>query len=171
MKARNQISYDYILYSLNTEGNEDLGTEVDGELDFYGWFLTDGTNIYKFDLGQNSVNTNQIRTNKDIAVYNNYTKYPSIGVGLRNYKTSNMSTIPYSYNSTTLAYEFTIDTLNELQIFIDNGETKWLKNTKGEIFKCATSDFSYNYLDEIPDQPYEISFNWTEIGIGEEGLS
>jgi len=171
MKTRNGINYHYVLYSLDSFGNEDLGTEIDAEADFYGWFLTDGTNIYKFDLGTNNISTSSIATNKDISIYQNYTKYPTIGVGLRNYKTSRIQTIPYSYNSTSLEYEFTVNLLDELQAFIDNGNTKWLKNTKGEIFKCITSNFSYKYFDEIMQQPYEISFDWVEIGIGEEGLS
>jgi hypothetical protein len=34
----------------------------------------------------------------------------------------------------------------------------------------VTANFAYDYIDNVPDQPYEISFDWTEIGIGEEGI-
>jgi hypothetical protein len=170
MKGRNSITYSYELFSLDVNGNESLGTSTTATLDSYGWFLTDGTNIYKFDMGADGVTTGAISVNKDFYVYENYSTYPTVGFGNRNYKTGTITSIPYSYSTTTQEYTFTVNLLNELKTFITNGEIKWLKNTKGEIFKVVTANFAYDYIDNVPDQPYEISFDWTEIGIGEEGI-
>jgi hypothetical protein len=100
-------------------------------------------------------------------IYDNYTTYPTISFGNKNYRDSGIKTIPYSYNSTSFEYSFSLSLLDELRVFINNGLVKYLKNTKGEIFKIVTYGFSYKYDDNIPDQIYEVSFNWTEVGIGE----
>lgn len=164
LTPRNAVTYTYALYALDVNGNEDLGTTATGVLDFYGWFLTDGTNIYKFDIENSS---DSIKSNIDMKTYDNYTTYPTISFGNRNYRDSGIKTIPYSYNSTSFEYSFSLSLLDELRAFINNGLVKYLKNTKGEIFKIVTYGFSYNYNDNIPDQIYEVSFNWTEVGIGE----
>jgi len=162
--ARNAITYTYLLNSLDVNSNEDLGVEVTGILDFYGWFLTDGTTIYKFDAATKS---ESIKTNRAFNVFETYSQYPTVSYGNRNYRTSSLTTIPYSFNTD---FEFTYTTLEALRAFIDSETTKYLKNTKGEIIQVATTNFSYKYLDEVIEQPYEITFDWTEIGVGEAGL-
>lgn len=164
--ARNNITYNYILNSVDIKGNEDLGSETTGKLDFYGWFLTDGSNIYKFDADLQSGN---ITTNRAINVIDTYQQYPTVSFGNKNYRSGNLSTIPYSYNSTD-GYSFTYNLLEELRAFINNETTKYLKNTKGEILKVITSKFDYQYNDVTSEQIFQISFDWVEIGVGETGL-
>lgn len=168
MRARNNVSYTYALHAIDTSGNEDSGTSASAELDFYGWVLTDNTNIYKFDLENNSSNISSVT---DLTVFDNYTQYPTIGYGERNYRKGSLQTNPYTYTSSTGTYNFTISLLDTLREFINSSTTKYLKNTKGEVLKIITSEFSYKYMDKVPDQIYEISFDWIEVGIGEEGLS
>ena len=79
-------------------------------LDFYGWFLTDGSNIYKFDADLQSGN---ITTNRAINIIDTYQQYPTVSFGNKNYRSGNLSTIPYSYNSTD-GYSFTYNLLEEL---------------------------------------------------------
>lgn len=167
MTARNNINYTYALHAIDSNGNEDSGTFGTGELNFYGWCLTDGTNIYKFDMEND---TSDIDSTLDITVFDNYTQYPTVAYGERNYRKGTMKTIPYLYNSTTLSYDISLSLLNELRAFINNSTVKYIKNIKGEIIKIATSNFSYKYYDNIPNQIYEITFAWIEIGVGEEGL-
>lgn len=165
---RNNITYTYILNSIDGDGNEGLGTTFTASLDFYGWFLFDSSNIYKFDLENSS---DSINTNLDFNIYNNYTTYPTVGFGSRNYRTGKLNTIPYTYNTTSLSYEFTFDLLEEIKSFINNKTVKYIKNTKGEILKIVTSNFNYKYNEVVVNKPYTISFDWVEVGIGEAGVS
>lgn len=162
--ARNNINYTYLLTSVDEDGNEDSGVEATSILDFWGWILTDGTNIYKFDAQNKS---SIITTNRAMTVSDTYSQYPTINFGNKNYRTSNLSTVPYLYNS---EYEFTYSLLEELRAFINNETVKYLKNTKGEIIQVITSNFGYQYMDETSEQAYEISFDWVEVGVGEDGL-
>jgi hypothetical protein len=60
--------------------------------------------------------------------------------------------------------EINNELLRLVEEFISNGETKLLKNTSGDTFKVQTSDFSYQYMDTISEQPYTINFRWTQVG-------
>ena len=166
---RNNIEYSYAIYSLNSS-LESLGIEDTATVSFFGWFLTDGTNYYKFDMGWDGLSTDSIKSNKNMFLFENYTQYPVASFGIQDYKTSSITTIPYVWNDVDLTYEIDVPLLNELQTFINDGNEKWLKNTAGEIMKVITNNFSYKYLDKQQNQPYEITFEWTEVGVGEEGL-
>lgn len=164
--ARNNITYTYLLNSIDVDGNEGTGSEITAILDFYGWFLTDGTNIYKFDA---QVKSGNITTNRGITIIDTYQQYPTVSFANKNYRSGSFSTIPYSYNAVT-GYSFTYALLEELRAFIDNETIKYLKNTKGEIFQVITSKFNYEYMDESAEQIFSISFDWVEVGVGETGL-
>lgn len=168
---RNNINYTYSVYALSNYG-ESLGLQEISNVSFYGWILTDGTVSYKFDMGLNGIETNNISNNKNQYIYENYTQYPIVSFGQQNYKTSSLKTIPYTLSDTisetSLCYEINETVRQIIEDFINNDGEKWLKNTAGEIFKVVTFNFNYKYLDKIQEQPHEISFDWIEIGIGEE---
>ncbi len=168
---RNNINYTYSVYALSNYG-ESLGLEETSSVNFYGWILTDGIVSYKFDMGLNGIETNNINNNKNQHVYENYTQYPVVSFGQQNYKTSSLKTIPYflsdSISETSLCYEINETVRQTIEDFINNDNEKWLKNTAGEIFKVVTFNFNYKYLDQIQSQPHEISFDWIEVGVGEE---
>lgn len=166
---RNNIDYAYIVFSLDSDDNESLGIEGIDSVNFYGWILTDNTNTYKFDMGWDGLSTGEISSNKDSHVYENYTKYPVVSFGVRNYRMGSIQSIPYSYNSTTFQHVIDESLRKEIIDFLNDGNEKWLKNTSGDILKIITSNSQYKYSDKIFSQPFEIQFEWTEVGIGEEG--
>lgn len=168
---RNNIDYNYIVFSLDSDGNEALGIESINSVNFYGWILTDNTNTYKFDIGWDGINTDQVQSNKDIHVYDNYTQYPVVSFGVRNYRTGSITAIPYSYNATTCTYTIDESLRKEILDFLNDGNEKWLKNSAGDIIKVVTSGATYKYSDKIYSQPYEIKFDWIEVDVGEEGLN
>jgi len=167
---RNNIEYTYSVHSVSTIGESPGLNKVDS-VDFSGWILTDNnTNTYTFDAGWEGYQTSDISSNKDMYVYENYTQYPVISYGAQNYKTGTITAIPYSFNSILCEYTINEPLRKIIELFINNGEDKWLKNSAGSIFKVATSDFSYKYEDVIQSQPHQITFKWTEIDEGELGL-
>ena len=163
-RPRNNINYTYAIFSVSASG-ESLGIEESGSIDFFGWFLTDNTNTYKFDIGWDGLKSSSINTNQDVHLYKNYTKYPVPSFGPRNYRTGSITAIPYTGD-----YEINLTVLDEIREFIDDKEEKWLKNTAGEIFKVITSGFRYKYLDKPTEQPHDITFEYSEVAEGEGGL-
>jgi hypothetical protein len=160
---RNNIEYTYALFSFDSNGNESLGIEGTSTVIFDSWILSDDSSFYIFFSGWDGFQSDSIETNKDNYVYENYTKYPIISFGLRNYKKSSIKTIPLQYNSTSFNYDLDVNILNELESFINNGEIKSLRNPAGEIIRIVCSNFSYDYEDKIGSHPYEITFNWVEV--------
>lgn len=163
--AKNLITYDYSVHAV-ANYIEGLGVKGSGTLSFFGWVLSDTAatpvTSYLFDLENK---TSDIVTNQDFKKYDNYTQYPAFRFGNRQYEESPFSTMPYSYTSgTQIVNDSTI--LDALRTFINNKSPKILRNSAGQIWEVITTNFSYKYMDEVPEQPYIIQFNWTQIGDG-----
>ena len=160
-EVKNHSDYTYSIHSLASAG-EGLGVQNTTYTNFYGWFLFDDENSYKFDAGlDNGLQSDKIQTQEDVHIYQGYTKYPVFSYGKKNYKTSSITTLPYQFNNN----EFIIDValLKKVESFINNQKPKILKNTAGEMWKVSTSGFSYKYEDKLYQQPFTITFTWTEI--------
>jgi hypothetical protein len=154
--AVNQVPYDYEVKAVSS-GIEGDGIEGDGMVDFYGWILSDIESdiLYRFDI---EIESSDIRVLRDMHRYDNYSEKPAFSFGKKKYKEGSLTTMPLSYDS----LECTLETLNELEAFINNGEVKMLKNTKGELFYVVTYDFRYKYTDETSEQIYTITFSFAE---------
>jgi hypothetical protein len=159
-EVKNYSDYIYAIHSLASAG-EGLGVQNTVHTNFYGWFLFDDENSYKFDAGFDSIQTDKIQVVGDVHVYNNYSQYPVFSYGKRNYKTSSITTLPYKFNDNQFVVDVAL--LKEIETFINNQKPKILKNTAGEMWKVNTSDFSYKYEDKLYQQPFTITFTWTEI--------
>jgi hypothetical protein len=173
----NKTSYEYQLSSVADDGTEGAPITSIAESDFFGWCIcsTDNQTIYKFDM---EVQSDSVVLNMDVKVFEGFTQYPTTRTGKRKYRTGGLKTIPYHYSSGGISNWYvtpyssggtTIDNtlLREIETFISNGQPKLLKNTSGDLFKVETSDFSYQYMDKIGEQPYTIYFKWTQVGDGE----
>lgn len=159
--AQNGVQYEYEVKATSSgiEGNGKTGV---GSLDFFGWILSDEDEdiVYKFDAEIESGDINVLR---DITLYDNYSEKPAFRFGKRNYRQGNLKTMPLMFNVEKHEYEITLDTLESLRDFINKPNIKILKNAKGEIFRCITKDMSYKYIDKVREQPYTVSFDFTEV--------
>jgi hypothetical protein len=165
MSAKNKFTYDYAVYPVaatplaGIEGQPILGS---GELDFFGWILSDidNTTSYKFDM---EIESDSIKTTQDMKLIDTYTQYPVSSFGLRKYDRGRLNTMPYSLSVDGLTYTIDITLLTALKTFINDRQMKILRNTLGNIWKVVTDQFDYKYEDKIADQPYRISFEFTEV--------
>lgn len=162
--AANKIKHEYAIHALSSD-IEGVGAFGNSNLDFWGWILTDGVNNYKFDT---MLESGEIPTNTNMVVYDNYSRYPKVSFDNRGYKQGSISTMPLEYNDSQ--YVFKLTTLNEIECFINNKKKKLLKNTKGEVFWVATSNFRHTYEERVIGEPFTITFDWIEIGDGKNPL-
>lgn len=160
-QVANRTDYIYAIHSL-AAGGEGLGVEGNVRTDSYGWFLFDENNSYKFDAGYKGLESGNIQVVEDVHIFNNYTKYPVFSYSPRKYKQSDLTTLPYKIVGDEM--QISVSLLHEIEAFINNQKPKWLKNTAGELFLVNTSNFSYKYNDSLYEQPFTISFTWTQIG-------
>lgn len=155
--VKNKVEYEYLVYPVSNgiEGNPIGGI---GMSEFWGWILSDGETTYNFDL---EINSEDIRVIQDMKLFSNFSKYPAFSFGDQEYREGVLTTMPYELNGNKI--DVSLNVLENLRSFINNKQTKILKNPKGEIMNVVTSDFSYKYLDQIGEQPYRISFRFTEV--------
>lgn len=164
--AKSGVSYEYAIFAVSNEleSNPIRGIAM---TEFFGWILsnTSGTTSYLFDV---EVTTDSISVVKKFHTYENNTTYPVISSHQQKYKQGSITTIPYEYNNDVFTVDNTI--LNALETFINNEETKILRNGSGQVMEVYTSNFNFKYYDQIVEdnqQPYTITFEFIQVGSGE----
>ena len=159
------VDYEYEVYSVL---NGIVGSGFGGEkkVSTFGWILENDyvspatpTTTYIFDL---EIDSSDISTNRSFKKFDNYTKYCAFRFGDREYRESQLSTMPYTFTSGS-GITIGLDMVDDLRDFINNGEPKWLRNYFGDIYRVITYDFSYKFIDKIESQPLNIKFSWSEI--------
>lgn len=158
------VEYEYNIYAVSN-GTEGQGYGGTGMADTYGWILSSNyvapaepAHTYVFDL---DIKSGDIKTNKGMKKFENYTQYPAFRFNNMQYDESTLETMPYELDG--IEVSVSLDLLNELKEFINDGEIKILRNYKGEAWKIMTFDFSYKYIDEVADAPYKINFAWCQV--------
>ena len=153
--------YQYYIFPLTaTETGEPLATDS-VNADFYNWSLTDPTtsNVFLFDL---NLQSGSIVNEIDRSEYQTFSKYNKISRGKRDFIRGSIDCLAGSIDVNG-NYESPISYLSTLRDIINNGNLKYLKSRKGDIWAVDTFGFKYNYMDMIGSQPQDISFEFVEI--------
>ncbi len=156
----NKTNYEYAVYPVSngTEGNPTGGVTMS---EFWGWVLTDGETNYLFDV---EIETENIKTMIGMKEYLNFTEFPGISFSNQKYDIGALTTMPFEFDG---EYILNKEILDNIKSFINNKQTKYLKNSIGQVWEVVTHDFDYKFLDKFADQPYRISFKWIQVGEGE----
>ena len=130
---------------------------------FFSWSLTnpETEQVYLFDL---NVTTSGVTNNKDFYIYDTtYTEKPKVSYSNKDFKSGSISAIAGQLDvNGELVYPR--DYLDDLKNFIDDKKKKYLKSRKGDLWIVHTSNFQFNYNDDIGDQIATITFDFTEVG-------
>ena len=161
--SKNFQEYEYSISPVDVTGIVGFSQKMLGTHNFFGWYLSDLNNTvcYKFDM---NLQSDSVKRNEDIKIYDNYTEYAVVSTGLRKYLSGKLSTMPYSISISGEEYEINLTTLNSVRDFIMNGDQKYLRNSVGEIWKVQTKGFENKFIDNIIEQPYNVQFEWVQTG-------
>lgn len=163
--AEPNVTYIYEILAKNaTEISEPLLADP-LESDFYNWLIIDPetATTYVFNLNlQSSAFANEIDYNR----YDGYNKYSPFTFGDRDFLTGSVSAILASNNEVCgVEVEQSVEFLDQFRAFINNKKEKILKSRKGHVIRVVTTDYNSNiWLDELGEQLYRVSFNFTEVG-------
>lgn len=156
----NNVQYEYELYPLNSQGvwSKQLKTEV--ESNFFGWYLSnmESTKSYRFYV---ELDTGEISLNLAQKFVDNFTQYPTVLRGKSKYHSGTIKTMPLSYNGNEAIFSYNL--LKEIESFISEDSIKYLRNTKGDIWRVKTGDFKYSYVEFAQSVPISIQFNFIEV--------
>jgi hypothetical protein len=131
-------------------------------VDYDNWILIDsvtGDSFY-FTIGLESGDRPQVTF---VTEYNGFTETPAVFQAPANYMTGQIKCY-LGYMDTNDEYIDTPDYYNLLKAFIVNGNEKYLKDRKGNIWRVATKSLVGSFDDKIGEQPTTISFSYTEVG-------
>jgi len=176
IRAQSGQEYEYAGQSVSNGIKGQLLISEEVSMDFWGWSLTSldydaetstGTQ-YIFDV---EINSDSINLNRSRAEFDNFSKYKQISRGKQSFDSGGLTTFPLTCNNDSII-EPNNAILNELKNFIENGEEKILKNGSGQQWLVDTHTFNWKYRDLLTnnftanknEQPYDVSFDWLEIG-------
>lgn len=162
--AEPNVEYVYQVLATNaTEISEPLVNTLNSS--FFNCVLSslDGTEAYIFDL---NLDFSGLEENTSYQIYEGYDTYPSFSFGDRKYVTGDVSAIlasDYSADGITQ----TVDYIKSFSTFINNKQEKIFKDRKGNVIKVVTTGgIKQSPLNiGIGQQPYIVSFNFTESGV------
>jgi len=116
--------------------------------------------IWLFDCNLTST---QITQNLDTTTFRTFTQRPKLSKGKSNYQTMGINALLGSVSYVSNKYEEDMDLLEKWQEFVGECDLCIWKDRKGAI-KIGTiyDNPSAQYIDEISDQPTQISFTFVE---------
>lgn len=101
--------------------------------------------------------------NLDKTVFNGYTKYPKVSVGKRNYITGGMTCKIGHIECPTKVYTDTVDMIKAWREFVGSETPALLRDRKGNMWFVHLNAGSETTIDNLNQQPTEISFSFVEI--------
>jgi len=126
----------------------------------------DGTSdTYQFDLG---IQSGDYQNTEDFFEYNTYGKYNTYAIGQKQFYKLTISALANSdsLHQSELGLEQSVEYLESLRNFIQNGKDKYFKDKAGNVFYGITHNFKMKvYNDGVNignSQPFLITFDFIQ---------
>lgn len=169
----NNNQYQYILFA-ETEDYISAPLQQEGYVNTNWWnwslvgltkselsenvYYADSSNVWLFDT---QLQSGAMEQNLDKVTIENFTQFPKVSSGLKNYFTSTLSA--YLSNPNFARYEDTVEQYNSFVAFIADEKPKLLKDRKGNGWIVATVGNSMQYVDSSAEQITSVSFDFVQL--------
>lgn len=167
--AQNETEYEYAIVPVigNIEGEYSINSI---ESEFYGIFITDGENSYKFKENASYGSSERVHLTSTYEPYGS--KYPIVlSNGNISYDKGTMggSVIVFSSDE-QLDRKSTVERLTAIKEFLATPSAKILKDFNGNIWLVTITDnLPITYYTEVGMGFARVDFNWAEIGDSDSG--
>lgn len=170
----NNSTYKYILFGETAQYiSTSLQQEGETTTNWWNWSLTkirkaddesdsyyvDSGNVWLFDT---ELQSSALQQNLDKAVIENFTQFPKVSTGKKNYLTGSISA--YLSNPYNSRYQDTVEQYNAFIDFIADENPKLLKDRKGNGWIVATTGNQMQYEDVSSEQITVVSFEFVQLG-------
>lgn len=169
----NTKSYQYILFA-ETEEYISAPLQQSGftNVSLWNWSLvgltssSNSSNLYYADTNNiwtfnTELKSGAMEQNMDKYTIENFTRYPKISSGIKNYLSGSITA--FLNNPNNGAYKDSVEMYNKFIEFIADENPKLLRDRKGNGWIVATINNSMQYIDESAEQITSVSFNFTQI--------
>lgn len=130
------------------------------ESDANGLYYVDNENIWLFDT---MLTSNGFDQNIDKYIMENFTQFPKISSGKKNYLSSSITAFLSNVDPKTGKYIDTVEQYNKFIDFIAKPTPKLLRDRKGNGWVVSTTGNSLQYIDESSEQITRVSFNFVQL--------
>lgn len=170
----NNSEYQYVIFA-ETENYISAPMEqkgytkaVWGDWSICGLIETESKEIYNIDenniwLFNSNLESGTIEQNLDKYTMENFTKFPKISSGKKNYLTGSIKALLGNVNPQTNEYSDTVEMYNRFVDFIADGNEKLLRDRKGNGWIVSTTGNNLQYIDYSADQMTNVTFSFTQI--------
>lgn len=145
-------------YSKVSWWNWSLVGLVDTDTD--GLYYADNDNIWLFDT---MLTSNALDQNIDKYIMENFTQFPKISSGKKNYLSGSLTAYLSNVNMETGKYSDTVEQYNKFVDFIAQPTVKLLRDRKGNGWVVSTTGNNMQYIDESAEQITKVSFEFVQL--------
>lgn len=169
----NDAKYQYILFAETAEYiSAPLQQEGYVHTNWWNWSLVGLTKsesdnkVYYADTKQvwlfdTQLQSSALQQNLDKATIENFTQFPKISSGKKNYFSGNITA--YLNNPYNERYYDTVQQYNDFVEFVADGNPKLLKDRKGNGWIVETTTNSMQYTDESAEQITTVAFDFVQL--------
>ena len=175
--VKNGVDYTYYLFP-NTESTESgtpLSPLVTKQLaidtNYWSLLIVDETEeenvfyldkMFKFEL---NLQVDDMNTNTQVAISQNFTKYPTIQYGASNYWSGSLSSLCGFISSNCTDYVQNVNMVNEIKSIASDTRRKFLKDTMGNLWEVNISAPINISTENTTIQDVKTwKFSWVEVG-------
>lgn len=168
---RNRTTYQYVIFAVTSDYMSNaitlppvttrwdcwsIANIIDTKTD--GVYSIDTNSIWAFNTNLTSGGYTQ---NIDTYTYDNFTQFPKISKGEKNYYTGTLTA--YLNNIQSMPYYDTVEMQDKFCEFINSPNLKLLKDRKGNCLIVQTTGNSFAVQDNAREQMITVSFNFTQV--------
>ena len=167
--------YEYVIFA---ETDNEISNAITGKTSitakWEGWALIDLNNqeengLYTVSaddvwLFNTNFSSSDIEQNLNKYTYANFTQFPKVSTGQKNYISGGITAFLSNITSTSPQYKDTAQMMQDFGNMIANGHPKLLKDRKGNAWVVDTQSNGLNYIDESYEQLITVGFNFIQIG-------
>ena len=162
----NNTEYKYLVYPItSTLISSSIESEV-FTMSFWNWCIISYQNpnlpftVFQFDIDLTSgTKSNEV----DFFSFKTFLPYDKISYGKRNFLKWNLNCLIGYIDPITNEYVDTVDYYKQLQEVINDGYDKIIKDRKGNIYVCATSQINPTTNDILAEQIQRVEINCQEV--------
>lgn len=139
----------------------DLGEESEQKNLYY----VDTNNIWLFNTNLQSGSLTQ---NIDKNIVDNFTQFPKIITGKKNYTTGKLNAFLSNVQPRTGIYKDTVTMMEAFKAMIVNGHPKLLKDRKGNGWVVDVTENSFEIIDKSEQQIVKVDFSFVQLNDSNE---
>lgn len=175
--VKNGVDYTYYLFP-NADATKSgaplsplITKQLSIDVPYWSLFIVDETDeenvfyldkLFKFEL---NLQVGDMTNNTQVAISQNFTKYPTIQYGSSNYWSSSLSSLCGFTSSNGVDYIHNVNMLNELKSLSSDTRRKFLKDTCGNLWEVNVgAPITITTMDTALQNVKTWTFPWIEVG-------